>query len=69
MNYPFRRNCREVTRIVLEGEERTLTRQERVILRLHWALCDGCSRFRRQVGFMRQAMGRWRRYSDHHEGT
>jgi hypothetical protein len=57
---PLRRNCREVTRLVLEGEERELTLTERTILRLHWAACDGCTRFRKQVQFMRTALGRWR---------
>jgi hypothetical protein len=61
---PLRRNCREVTRIVLEGQDRTLTLQERVILRLHWAACDGCTRFREQMNLMRGALGVWRRQRD-----
>jgi hypothetical protein len=65
---PLRRSCREVTRIVLEGQERDLSVLERVILRLHWAACDGCSRFRKQVQFMRSAMGRWRAYADQQPG-
>jgi len=64
MRIPLRRDCREVTRIVLEGQERDFTLGERVILRLHWAACDGCSRFRTQVDLMRGALGRWRSQRD-----
>ena len=64
MKIPLRRNCREVTRIVLEGQDRELAFGERVILRLHWAACDGCTRFRGQVDLMRGALGRWRSQRD-----
>ena len=62
------RNCREVTRLVLEGEDRRLTASERFILRVHWATCHGCSRFRKQVEVMRSAMERWRSYRDDADG-
>jgi hypothetical protein len=32
----FRLTCREVTRLVLEGEARELSLAERTVLRLHW---------------------------------
>jgi hypothetical protein len=60
----LRRTCREVTRLVLEGQDRRLSATERVALRLHWLACDGCSRFRRQVEVMRGALGRWRQYRE-----
>lgn len=56
--------CREVTRLVLEGEDRALNFGERLRLRVHWLACDGCSRFRRQVATMRGALDGWRRYRD-----
>jgi len=61
---PLRRNCREVTRIVLEGQERDFSLSERVILRFHWMACDRCTRFREQVDLMRGALGRWRNQRD-----
>jgi hypothetical protein len=61
---PLRLTCREVTRLVLEGEERSLSVSERVVLRLHWLACDGCTRFRRQMQTMRGALDRWRQYRD-----
>ena len=60
----FRRTCREVTHLVLEGEERRLAWTDRVAIRMHLMICDACPRFLRQVAFMREAMGRWRGYRD-----
>jgi hypothetical protein len=58
------RNCREVTRLVLAGEDRALNWFERLLVRQHLRVCGACPRFSRQVALMREAMGRWRRYSD-----
>lgn len=58
-------SCRDITRLVLEREERALTPWERLKLRLHMLACKACPRFERQVSFMREAMGRWR---DPHRG-
>ena len=60
----IRRNCREVTRLVLESEERPLTVLEQVSLRMHWRICTACTRFREQAKTMRMAMGKWRSYRD-----
>jgi len=57
-------NCREATRLVLEGEARSLTLGERLGLRSHWLICTACSRFVKQVKFMRGAMGRWKEYAE-----
>lgn len=53
-------NCREVTRLCSEERERSLTLSERIRLRLHLMRCDGCSNFRRQMNFLRFAIGRYR---------
>ena len=58
------RNCREVTALVLAGEDRRLGIVERVALRLHMQICAACPKFSRQVALMRQAMPRWRAYRD-----
>lgn len=58
----LRRSCRDVTRLVLQGEDRTLSAGERLLVRFHMLICKACPRFQRQVVFMRQAMGRWRAY-------
>jgi hypothetical protein len=56
--------CREAVRLVLAGEDRTLRLSERLGLRLHMLICKACPNFKRQVDFMRGAMGQWRRYSE-----
>ena len=58
------RNCREVTRLVLEGEERRLALGERLVVRVHMLICKACPTFARQVKLMRGAMGQWRQYRD-----
>lgn len=60
----LQRSCREVTRLVLEGEDRRLVWAERLGVQLHMLVCKACPNFRRQVRFMRQAMGRWKAYSE-----
>jgi len=60
----FRRTCREVTRLVLEGEDRRLGWVDRAAIRLHLMICDACPRFAKQVKLMRQAIGQWRQYRD-----
>jgi hypothetical protein len=60
----IRRNCREVTRLVLESEERPLTVLEQVSLRMHGRICTACTRFRELAKTMRMALGRWRSYRD-----
>ena len=54
----IRRTCRDVTRLVLESQDRPLGALEALSLRLHWLACGGCRRFRSQQQLMRQAMDR-----------
>ena len=63
-NMMLRRTCKEVTRLVLQAEDRPLPLVERVAIRLHMVVCDACPRFLRQVAFMRQAVDRWRSYRE-----
>ena len=60
----LKRSCREVTRIVLEGQDRALSTTERMALQMHWGICVTCRKFRDQADLMRQAMARWRGYRD-----
>lgn len=55
--------CREITRIVIEGEERRLSLAERLTVRYHMLICAACPRFERQLALMRRASARWRQYS------
>ena len=62
--YPLRRTCKEVTALLIAGEDRELPLVERLALRVHLAMCQACPRFQNQLHVMRGAMGHWRRYSD-----
>ena len=48
--------CKEVSRLVSQGLDRRLSFGERVRLRVHLAICDGCTNFKRQMEFLRKAM-------------
>ncbi len=48
--------CKEATSLASQGLDRRLGVLERLNLRLHLAVCDGCSRVARQFAFMRKAM-------------
>lgn len=54
-------NCREVTQLCSQELERPLGLWERMSLRAHLMMCDGCSNFRGQMGSIREAM---RAYAD-----
>ena len=60
----LRRNCREVTRLVLAREDRALPWADRLAVRLHMQICQACPRFEKQVALMRGAMQQWRSYSE-----
>ena len=51
-------SCKETTRLLSQGEDRKLAFGERVALRVHLAICDGCTNFRNQVAFLRKAIAR-----------
>jgi Putative zinc-finger len=65
----LQRNCREVTALVLAGEDRKLGVIERWALRAHLKVCTACPRFVRQVALMRQALPRWRAYRNSGDGS
>ena len=60
----LRRTCKEVTRLVLQAQDRQLPLIDRVAVRLHMVICDACPKFLAQVGLMRKAMDQWRHYRD-----
>jgi hypothetical protein len=58
------RNCREVTRLLLERENRRLGLVERIAVRLHLGICLMCTRFTGQVHLMNRAMAQWKAYTE-----
>ncbi|HEY7787774.1 MAG TPA: zf-HC2 domain-containing protein [Casimicrobiaceae bacterium] len=53
-------SCKEVSRLLSQGEDRRLALMERVKMRLHLRVCVACMRFARQLAFMREALRRYR---------
>jgi len=51
-------SCKEASRLVSQGLDRRLGFAERLGLRLHLLICDGCTNFSKQVAFIRKAMAR-----------
>ena len=53
--------CKDASRFVSQQQDAPLTYWQRLTLRLHLSVCDACSRFERQLRFLRTAM---RKYSE-----
>ncbi|HUK03699.1 MAG TPA: zf-HC2 domain-containing protein [Burkholderiales bacterium] len=49
-------SCKETARLLSQGEDRKLAFGERVTLRVHLAICDGCRNVNRQFKFLRSAV-------------
>lgn len=49
-------DCKEVTRLVSQGLDRDLSLGERMALRLHLAICEGCRNVSKQLAFLRRAV-------------
>jgi predicted anti-sigma-YlaC factor YlaD len=50
--------CKDASRLVSQGLDRRLGALERVRLRFHLAICDGCTNFKKQMQFIRKALSR-----------
>ena len=50
--------CKEAAQLVSQGLDRRLGLAERLALRLHLLVCEGCTNFRKQTAFLRKAMAR-----------
>ena len=49
-------SCKEVTRLVSQDLDRRLPFGRRVALRVHLAICDGCTNFKKQMDILRRAV-------------
>jgi hypothetical protein len=55
-------NCKEVTRMVSESMDRKLPLHQRMGIRVHLLMCKFCSRYRKQLLILREAMRLQERY-------
>ena len=56
--------CRDATRLLLEAEDRELSTADRLAPQAHVTICDACTRFVAQLGFMRRATRAWRKHRE-----
>lgn len=57
--------CKQVSHLLSEAQDRELALTERLPLRLHLAMCQGCRNFSKQLDFLREASrGYWTRSED-----
>ena len=49
-------SCQKITRLYSEAQDRELSLQERVSIKLHVAMCSACRNFGKQMQTIRQAM-------------
>lgn len=52
-------NCKDATRKISEAQDRSLSLVEKLQLKIHLAMCSGCSNFGKQVDFLRTACKRY----------
>lgn len=48
-------SCKEANVLMSQELDRNLSWKERLGLKLHVSMCDGCSNFRKQMTFLRKA--------------
>ena len=49
-------NCKQTSQLLSKSLDQPLTLREKLSLRLHMLLCGACSRFARQLRFLREAV-------------
>lgn len=49
-------SCQQATRLISESQDRGLSLQERLALKVHVMICTGCKNFSLQLPFISQAM-------------
>ena len=49
-------SCQQSTRLISESQDRDLSLQEKLSLKVHLMICTGCKNFSLQVPFISQAM-------------
>ena len=51
-------DCKEMARLISEGQDRDLPEAERARMRLHFVICENCRNVDEQMSFLRNAMRR-----------
>jgi hypothetical protein len=51
--------CKEVTHLLSEAQDRELSVTEKLPLKMHLLMCQGCRNFKQQMSFLRLASRRY----------
>ncbi|MEO8383849.1 MAG: zf-HC2 domain-containing protein [Betaproteobacteria bacterium] len=54
------RNCREISELLSMAQDKRLSFFDRLGLRMHLAMCDGCSNFAKRLDILKSAMRQYR---------
>lgn len=57
-------NCQDITRLISESQERSLSVKEKMALKMHVMMCSGCRNFGRQMFTIRNAARAYARGED-----
>lgn len=52
-------SCKETTQRLSEAQDRRMSLSEKLQLKMHLAICSGCSNFSKQLDFLRVACKRY----------
>ena len=53
-------SCKRASRLISRMQDEEISPLRRWMLRMHLRACDGCTRFKAQLTFLREAMQRYR---------
>jgi hypothetical protein len=53
------RTCKEISRLISQSQDRQLGYADRFAMRVHLVICKGCTNFRGQLEFLREALRRF----------
>jgi hypothetical protein len=56
----IRISCKDASRLISQLQDGNIPLPERLRIRLHLLWCDACTRFERQVRFLREALRNYR---------
>ena len=48
-------SCKDATHLLSDAQDRKLALAERLQLKMHLAVCVGCTRYKQQIAFIRRA--------------
>ena len=60
-------SCKETTQRLSEAQDRRMSLAEKLQLKMHLAVCSGCSNFSKQLDFLRTACQRYIHKADRND--